>query len=217
VRSYRLRRSSQVSAAADDEPTDELIGVLACNCGVVGMDLLAAKVLLLRKFGSMLIALRRSIPNAPKSMYTVVNPVASHTLEARSVLLVPCTRQCGASSSSMNGSMCHVTNLRLTPFCSDMLLLVANRPLPSAWFMSHGNAVEVWKESQLLFESWKLRPAEEGEEQDKVAQTTAGAGDEDDDSSVLLVDLVEVAVSLMKEISRLGKQAAQYRRSVNHV
>jgi hypothetical protein len=112
--------------------------------------------------------------------------------------------------------MCHVTNMCLTPFCSDMLLLVTNRPLPPTWFMSHGNAVEVWKESQLLFESWRLRPAEEGEEQDKVAQTV-DAGDENDDSSVLLVDLVEVAVSLMKEITSLGKQAAQYRRTVNRV
>jgi hypothetical protein len=97
-----------------------------------------------------------------------------------------------------------------------MLLLVANRPLPSAWFVSCGNSVEVWKESQLLFESWRLRPVEEGEEQDKAAKT-ADAGDENDDSSVLLVDLVEVAVSLMKEITSLGKQAAQYRRTVNRV
>lgn len=103
MRSHRLYRSSQVCTAADDEPADELIGVSASNCGVVGMHLLAAKVFLLRQFGAMLIALRRTIPNAPKSMYTVVNPVVSHTLEARSVLFVACRH---ASSSSMDGLMC---------------------------------------------------------------------------------------------------------------
>ena len=94
--SRRVCHSSHASTATDDEPTDELIGVLACNCGVVGMDLPSAKVFLLRQHGSMLIALRRAIPNAPKSMYTVVNPVASHTLEARYTH----ARQCSASSSS---------------------------------------------------------------------------------------------------------------------
>jgi hypothetical protein len=95
-----------------------------------------------------------------------------------------------------------------------MLLLVANKPLPSAWSMHHGSAVELWKESQVLFESWKLRPAEEGEEQDKATQN-ADAGDDNDDSSVLLIDLVEVAVSLMNEITGLGKQVAQYHRTVD--
>ena len=110
--SRRVCRSSHASTATDDEPADELIGVLACNCGVVGMDLPSAKVFLLRQHGSMLIALRRAIPNAPKSMYTVVNPVASHTLEARYTH----TRQCSASSSSsMNGSTCHLTNLASHP------------------------------------------------------------------------------------------------------
>jgi hypothetical protein len=55
------------------------------------MGLLAAKVLLQKQFGAMLIALRRTIPNAPKSMYTVVNPVDSQTLEARLVLLDFCS------------------------------------------------------------------------------------------------------------------------------
>ena len=72
-----------ISLAADDEPSDELLGVLSCNCGVVGMTLLAAKVRLLKQFGAMVIALRRTIPDAPKSMHTVVNPTLKTVLLAR--------------------------------------------------------------------------------------------------------------------------------------
>ena len=68
---------------ADDEPCDELLGVLAPNCEVVGMSLLAAKVRLLKKFGVLVIALRRGIPDAPKSMHTVVNPTLDTVLVAR--------------------------------------------------------------------------------------------------------------------------------------
>lgn len=68
---------------ADDEPCDELLGVLAPNCEVVGMSLLAAKVRLLKEFGVLVIALRRGIPDAPKSMHTVVNPTLDTVLVAR--------------------------------------------------------------------------------------------------------------------------------------
>jgi hypothetical protein len=47
------------------------------------MSLLAVKVRLLKKFGVLVIALRRCIPDAPKSMHTVVNPTLDTVLVAR--------------------------------------------------------------------------------------------------------------------------------------
>ncbi len=47
------------------------------------MSLLAAKVRLLKEFGVLVIALRRGIPDAPKSMHTVVNPTLDTVLVAR--------------------------------------------------------------------------------------------------------------------------------------
>ena len=103
----------------------------------------------------------------------------------------------------------------LTLLFSDVLLLIVNKAVPSEWLKSPGSAVEVWKESQLLFDTWKLRDAERETEQ--ILESTLEGGccdtnDEDDESSVLLVDLVEVALSLMREVTSLGKQVAQFSR-----
>ena len=88
-RSFRAMFAGTHPIVAEDEPLDELIAVPACNCGVVGMQLTAAKVRLLKQYGAMLIGLRRSIPGAPNSMYTVVNPFENCTLIARCVASVP--------------------------------------------------------------------------------------------------------------------------------
>jgi hypothetical protein len=96
-----------------------------------------------------------------------------------------------------------------------MLLVIVNKPTPSEWLNSPGNAVEVWKESRLLYDTWKLRASDRETEQIPESSLEDGscvANDEDDQSSVLLVDLVEVALSLMREVTSLGKQVAQYSR-----
>ena len=98
---------------------------------------------------------------------------------------------------------------------SDMLLLIANRPVPSTWLKSNATASEVWMESQLLYDSWKLRPVEQVGGID-VAVEERAADEEHEDSSVLLVDLVEVALSLMREVSSLGKQVAQHNRTARY-
>ena len=49
-----------------------------------------------------------------------------------------------------------------------------------------------------------------------VAEERAVDGEEEEEESVLLVDLVEVALSLMREVSGLGKQVAQYNLTVQH-
>ena len=98
---------------------------------------------------------------------------------------------------------------------SDMLLLIANRPVPSTWLKSTATASEVWMESQLLYDSWKLRPVEQVGGID-VAVEERAADEEHEDSSVLLVDLVEVALSLMREVSSLGKQVAQHNRTARY-
>ena len=195
---------------AEDEPLDELIAVPACNCGVVGMQLTAAKVRLLKQYGAMLIGLRRSIPGAPNSMYTVVNPFENCTLIARCVASVPVCQCLFVLINCVHGllfSLCF----------SDLLLLVANSPVPSSWPKCPGNAVEVWKESQLLYDSWKLRAVDDEDGTETAAEDCCGEADGDDEeSSVLLVDLVEVALSLMREVSSLGKQVAQYCRTAHH-
>ena len=98
-----------------------------------------------------------------------------------------------------------------------MLLLVSNRPVPSAWSLCPGNSVEVWKESQLLYESWKLRSINPEDNPENDADGS-GNGDhlEEEESSVLLVDLVEVALSLMREVTSLAKQVAQHNRGAPH-
>lgn len=191
---------------ADDEPLDEVIGVPAQKCGVVGMELMPAKVRLLKNFGAMIIGLRRSIPGAPNSVYTVVNPFENCTLMARCVaavfafVFVNCMR-------GLLFSLC----------LSDLLLLVANGPVPSSWPKSPGNGVEVWKESQLLYDSWKLRAADDEDGAEAAAEDCGTEADDNaEESSVLLVDLVEVALSLMREVSSLGKQIAQYCRTAHH-
>ena len=98
---------------------------------------------------------------------------------------------------------------------SDMLLLIANRPVPSTWLKSIATASEVWMESQLLYDSWKLRPVEQVGGID-VAVEERAADEEYEESSVLLVDLVEVALSLMREVSSLGKQVAQHNRTARY-
>ena len=99
-----------------------------------------------------------------------------------------------------------------------MLLLVGNRPIPPAWSSSPGSSVEVWKESQLLYESWKLRMSDREENVENDAEV-GRSGDvlEEEESSVLLVDLVEVALSLMREVASLAKHVAQHNRSALHV
>ena len=47
------------------------------------MNLLSAKFQLLKQYGAMVIALRRIIPGAPKSMHTVVNPTLNTELLPR--------------------------------------------------------------------------------------------------------------------------------------
>ncbi len=77
--------------------------------------------------------------------------------------------------------------------------------------------VEVWKESQLLYDTWKLRAAEPEDALETGVETGgSGANCEDEESSVLLVDLVEVALSLMREVTSLGKLVAQYSRTAHH-
>jgi hypothetical protein len=100
---------------------------------------------------------------------------------------------------------------------SDMLLLVCNRPIPSTWCRSPGNSVEVWKESQLLYESWKFRVEEQTGNSESADNEVVSVDDrEDEESSVLLVDLVEVALSLMREVTSLAKQVAQHNRRALH-
>jgi hypothetical protein len=75
----------------------------------------------------------------------------------------------------------------------------------------------VWKESQLLYDSWKLRAVDDEDGTEIAAEDCCDEADGDgEESSVLLVDLVEVALSLMREVSSLGKQVAQYCRTAHH-
>jgi hypothetical protein len=196
--------------------------VPASNCGVVGMDLLAAKVMLLKNFGAMLFGIRHRIPGASSSTHTVVNPVVSCVLTDRCHAQFPhCFVRSHARNTLSLGSVhCAPSSRRvlLLIHCrSDVLLLAVNKPAPPSWSKSAGKAVEVWKESQLLYDTWKLRAAEpEDALETGVENGGSGANCEDEESSVLLVDLVEVALSLMKEVTSLGKLVAQYSRTAHH-
>jgi hypothetical protein len=92
-----------------------------------------------------------------------------------------------------------------------MLLIIANKPLPSSWMQSSAAVVELWKESQLMYESWNLRSHEREEVFENASESSIVA--EEEESPVLLLDLVEVALSLMKEVTSLGKQVAHYNRT----
>jgi hypothetical protein len=92
-----------------------------------------------------------------------------------------------------------------------MLLIIANKPLPLSWMQSSGAVVELWKESQLMYESWNLRSHEREEVFENASESSIVA--EEEESPVLLLDLVEVALSLMKEVTSLGKQVAHYNRT----
>jgi hypothetical protein len=70
-----------------------------------------------------------------------------------------------------------------------------------------------------MYESWKFRGADQDENHEIESATdenVADDGREDEESSVLLVDLVEVALSLMREVTSLAKQVAQYNRRALH-
>jgi hypothetical protein len=68
-----------------------------------------------------------------------------------------------------------------------------------------------------MYESWKFRVADQEENPENVAEETVlDDGREEEESSVLLVDLVEVALSLMREVTSLAKLVAQHNRRALH-
>lgn len=68
-----------------------------------------------------------------------------------------------------------------------------------------------------MYDSWKLRAVDDEDGIEIAAEDCCGEADgNDEESQVLLVDLVEVALSLMREVSSLGKQVAQYCRTAHH-